>query len=399
LRGAAMTQPWQIMKFEAVAFVFLCCNQCGLYAGHRSKTDQDLSRSQVQSTTTEPDMSGFFNLNSFMKAYWILVVLLGTSLQTLAQYDSAYIGGYDGFFIGRFLVNRKYTAINVSNDIGNYNVRYRPNKTFSVGLGATYKFLTLNLGVGILQPNEEKGHTRNLDLQLHKFGRKFVTDLVLQFYKGFYIPQGQYASGSAEYYLRPDIRVNTIGLVHQYVFNHRRFSYRAAFQQSEVQKKSAGSFTGGLELFMGNFQGDSTVFPRELQLTPSETLHRMKFIELGPNAGYIYTWVYGKYFVTAGGSVSVNIGINKIYQEDKEVKYTAVSPNSVIRLSTGYNAGKWGVNVLFISRALHLPDFENRSILFNAGNIRMNFVYRFWPSRQAKKLLRGIDKVDKKLKE
>jgi hypothetical protein len=326
-------------------------------------------------------------------------VLLGTSLQVVGQYDSTYIGGYDGFLIGRFLVNRKYTSINVRNDVGDYSVRYRPNKTFSVGLGATYKFLTLNLGVGIIQPDQQKGHTRNIDLQMHKYGRKFVTDLVLQLYKGFYIPQGRFASGSAEYYLRPDIRVNTIGLVHQYIFNHQKFSYRSAFQQSEVQKKSVGSLTAGVELFMGNFQGDSAVFPAELRLVSPESLHRMKFIEIGPNAGYIYTWVYKKYFFTAGGSVSFNIGLNKIYEEDREKKYTALSANSVIRLSTGYNAGKWGFNVLFISRALHLPDFENRSILFNAGNIRMNLVYRFWPSRQTKKLLRGIDKVDKKLKE
>lgn len=321
------------------------------------------------------------------------------SLQGVAQYDSTYIGEYEGFLIGRFLVNRKYTAITVKSDIGNYNVRYRPNKTFSIGLGATYKFLTLNLGVGVVQPDQKKGDTRNLDFQIHKFGRKFATDAVLQFYKGFYIPQGRYALGSAEYYLRPDIKVNTIGLVHQYIFNHRKFSYRAAFQQSEVQKKSAGSLTAGLELFMGKFQGDSTIFPAVLRLTSSESLHRMKFIEFGPNAGYIYTWVYGKYFITAGGSVSLNIGINKFYEKDSEAKYTAFSANSVIRFSTGYNAGKWGVNLLFISRALNLPEFENRSILFNAGNIRMNFVYRFWPNKHTRKLLRGIDKVDQKLKE
>lgn len=312
------------------------------------------------------------------------------------QYDSSYIAEYDGYLVGRLLINRKYTGLNVRNDVGNYNVRYRPNKTFSVGAGVTYKFATLNLSVGVIQPSEDKGRTRHLDLQLHKIGRRSVTDLLFQFYKGFYIPQGRYAQGSAEYYLRPDISVDAIGIAHQYIFNHRKFSYRAAFQQTELQKRSAGSFTAGVELFMGRFAGDSTVFPS--QLTSQESMYKMKFIEIGPSVGYIHTWVYKKLFFTAGGAVSLNFGINKFYERETETTYPGFSPNSVIRLSTGYNVGKWSFNLLFLSRALHLPDFENRSVLFNTGNIRMNLVYRFRPGRATKKLLREIDKIDERFK-
>jgi hypothetical protein len=336
-----------------------------------------------------------------MKKYccFILVFLATGFLSSLfAQYDSSYIRSYDGYLVGRFLLNRKYTALNVSNDIGNYRVRYRPNKTFSVGLGVTYKLVTVNVSVGLVQPNEEKGKTRDFDLQLYRYGRKFVTDVIFQFYKGFYIPDGRYAPALGSFYVRPDIKMNTIGGSYQYILNHRKFSYRAAFQQTELQKKSAGSVTIGFELFMGRFAGDSTVIPHSLIDETGESIYKMKFIELGPNLGYVHTWVYHKFFLSAGGSVSLNAGVHKYFDAGRETVYTAVSPNSLLRFSGGYNTERWGLNLLFRSADLHLPDFENRSILFSAGNLRMNFIYRFLPNKSTRKLLRGIDRVHKKLK-
>jgi hypothetical protein len=314
-----------------------------------------------------------------------------------AQYDSSYIYSYKGYLVGRFLLNRKYTALNVTNDIGNYRVRYRPNKTLSIGLGVTYKLVTVNLSVGLVEPNEEKGKTRDFDLQLYRYGRKFVTDVIFQFYKGFYIPDGRYAPTLGSFYVRPDIKVNAIGGSYQYILNNRKFSYRAAFQQTELQKKSAGSVTIGLELFMGLFAGDSTVIPHKAGET-SESIYKMKFIEIGPNLGYVHTWVYHKFFLSAGGSVSLNAGIHKFFEEGRETVYTAISPNSLLRFSGGYNTERWSLNLLFRSTDLHLPDFENRSILFSAGNLRMNFIYRFLPNKSTRKFLRGIDRVDKKLK-
>jgi hypothetical protein len=336
-----------------------------------------------------------------MKKYYCFIFVFLTSglfSSLFAQYDSSYIQTYEGFLVGRFLLNRKYTSLNVSNDIGNYRVRYRANKTFSVGLGVTYKLVTVNVSVGVVPPNEAKGKTRDFDLQLYRYGRKFVTDLIFQFYKGFYVPDGRFASAPGSFYVRPDIKVNTIGGSYQYILNHRKFSYRAAFQQTELQKKSAGSVTLGAELFMGLFQGDSTVIPHELMAESAESIHKMKFIELGPNLGYVYTWVYHKFFLSAGGSVSLNVGVHKFFDEGREKVYTGISPNSLLRFSGGYNTPRWGFNLLFRSADLHLPDFENRSILFSAGNVRMNFIYRFLPNKSTRKFLRGIDRVDKKLK-
>ena len=63
-------------------------------------------------------------------------------LSLRAQYDSAYIDSYKGLLMPRFLLNRKTTGMNFRNLAEGYTLRYQPNKTFSAGLGITYKFAT-----------------------------------------------------------------------------------------------------------------------------------------------------------------------------------------------------------------------------------------------------------------
>ena len=68
-----------------------------------------------------------------------------------------------------------------------------------------------------------------------------------------------------------------------YAFNHRRFSYPAAFCHSYIQKKSAGSFMLG-----GSFQWE------KLHITAApesgDMMHRLKMANLGIGAGYGYNF-------------------------------------------------------------------------------------------------------------
>jgi hypothetical protein len=299
----------------------------------------------------------------------------------------------------RVLISRKSTGMSYHNTERGYSLRYQPNKRFNIGGGFTYKFVTLKASVGILQPHKTRGETRDLDVQVHSYGRKFMTDILLQFYKGFYLPDRRFGTPANEYYVRPDLAVSAIGSSFQYIFNHRKFSYRAAFQQTEWQKRSAGTLLLGLELFMGRFRADSTIVPSELQVEPSEGLRKMRFIEFGPNAGYAYTWVHKKFFITTGASLGLSAGLNRYIEGSSGTTFTGFSPNTILRFSSGYSVKRWGINVLYLSTALRIPEFESKSVVVNAGTIRLNFIYRISPDKQVRKLLRPIDKVDDFLRE
>jgi hypothetical protein len=330
------------------------------------------------------------------KKILVLIVLMFSIWRPgLAQYDSTYIESYSGYLVGRFLVNRKYTTMNISSSRRDYSLRYRPNKTFSAGLGASYRFATLNLTVGILQPQESRGRTRDIDIQLHKYGRKFTVDLLLQTYKGFYLADRSFSPPGEEYYVRPDLAVNAFGGAFQYIFNHRKFSYRAVFQQTESQKKSAGSFLAGFELYIGRFKGDSSIIPSSaITGGPPELIRKLRFIDFGPNGGYAYTWVYKNLFLMASASVSLNATINQVFNEGEPQNYLGVSPNTFFRVATGYDTRKWSVNVILITRGLHFPAFEDRTFNVNSGRYRFNFIYRFEPGRKTKRYLKVIDDVD-----
>jgi hypothetical protein len=323
---------------------------------------------------------------------------LATGFPALCQYDSSFVRTYDEYFFGRFLVNRKTTRMHVEDRGRDLSLNYLPNKTFSVGVGATYKFATLNFSMGLLQPDDSRGRTRNLDIQLHKYGRKITTDLLIQLYKGFYLSDKRFALNGDDYYVRPDIAVNAFGGSFQYVFNHRRFSYRAAFQQTELQKKSAGTLLLGSEVYTGRFRGDSTIIPASFLEPGQSGIDKMRFIDIGPNGGYAYTWVYKKFFVTTAASVSLNASITRFFDGDESTTYVGFSPNTQVRISTGYNTNTWGINLIYLSTALHMPKFEERTILVNTANLRMNIIHRFVPTKKTKRYLRFIDKVDRKIK-
>lgn len=327
----------------------------------------------------------------------LLIAFQGTFVRAQSQYDSTYVESYRGYLMPRILLSRKTAGINYRNESGGYSLRYLPNKTFNLGAGITYKFVSLKLSVGVLEPHQRRGNTRDLSLQLHRYGAKFVTDIMAQFYKGFYLPDRRFGTPDQEFYVRPDLAVSAVGGSFQYIFNYRRFSYRAVFQQTELQKKSAGTFLAGIEIFMGRFRADSTIVPFPLQMEERDGTRKMRFIEFGPNAGYSYTWVYKKMFINVGASIGLNAGINKIYDGSGGDSFTGLSPNTVIKISSGYNVKHWGINILYHSTALRLPEFERKSIILNAGTIRTNLIYRIYPDKKVRKALRPIDKMDKKL--
>lgn len=313
--------------------------------------------------------------------------------------DTTYYQPYTRQVTGRFYLSRKTTTLVYQNRDNNYTLRYRPNTTLNLGIGATYKWATLNLayGFGFLNPNRGRGKTRYLDLQFHSYGRKLTIDVLGQFYKGFYLsPKGRAAASETAYYQRPDLRVNILGATVQYIFNHKEFSYRAAFLQNEWQKKSAGTFIFGVEFYAGSVRADSTLVPTAIDpVAAQQGTDKFRFVELGPNGGYAYTYVYNKhFFATGSASLSLDLGFNTFYDNNGKTNASGLSPNTLFKISTGYNSSTWAFSILYVSSSLRLArDDDQRIIRLNTGNFRLNLVHRFRPTKKVRKYLDVIDQV------
>lgn len=268
-----------------------------------------------------------------------------------------------------------------------------------MGVGATYKSFTLNLayGFGFLNPDRGHGKTRYLDLQFHNYGKKIILDVFGQFYRGFYLSRHDGISIADDHYLRPDLHVNELGASVHYVFNHKRFSYRASFFQNEWQKKSAGTFLAGFEAYGGWVNADSSVLPTNVGHAPTGgDLRKLNFFEFGPSVGYAYTFILDRhFFLTASGSLSGAYGVNTISGEGLTSQVTGFSPNSIFRIFAGYNSSTWAFNVNYITDGVRLPLNHGRQIMFNTANVRVNLVHRFRPGRKGRRILKVVDEAEK----
>ncbi|MEO6687302.1 MAG: DUF4421 family protein, partial [Dyadobacter sp.] len=211
--------------------------------------------------------SGFYLLLSF----WIFNTSTGYSqapekrLNKDFETDTSRIYTYNHQLTTRVFMSQKYTRFVIPGTKSAPSLRYNPNSSLDLGIGLTYRAVSVNVGYGFTGLNDfqsERGKTKNLDLQLHLYGRKLTVDLLGQFYKGYYLSIPNFVPGFSGFYTRGDIKVRMIGGSCYYIFNNRKFSYRAGFIQSEWQTRSAGSFLLGGDIYFGAVNSDSLLVPR-----------------------------------------------------------------------------------------------------------------------------------------
>lgn len=316
-----------------------------------------------------------------------------------AETDTSYVKPYNREITGRIFLSKKYTSLVVPGSGTASSFLYRPNTSLNLGIGATYRSFSFNVAYGLPFLNSDKntrGKTKYIDAQAHVYGRKFVIDFFGQFYKGYYISPKDYITGFPGYYIRPDVRVNMTGLSGYYVFNNRKFSYRASLIQNEWQSKSAGTFLLGAEVFYGVIHSDSTIIPNEIASQyPQGTVKRLRFVTVGPGAGYAYTFVYKRnWFAT--GSLTVSIPVDFVrenaYAGDKDK--TSFSPNYIYRIAVGYNSRRWIYTASLVNGTVTAEGAYNEgNYRINTGNYRLTVAKRFTLNRKARKAMKPVDKV------
>lgn len=87
-----------------------------------------------------------------------------------------------------------------------------------------------------------------------------------------------------------DLTLKVVNLAGYYAFNHRHFSYPAAFNQSYIQRRSAGSWLAGI-----SYQGGIIETRDELKArNPNAPTVSIDVGHVGIGGGYAYNWVLGK---------------------------------------------------------------------------------------------------------
>ncbi|MDH6355511.1 hypothetical protein M2132_001856 [Dysgonomonas sp. PH5-45] len=300
--------------------------------------------------------------------------------KALADVDSTYIQRFPQQLSAQTYVAKNFIFLHHDNEDLGISREYMPNNPVSLGLGVTWKNYSFSFGYGFdFMRDKKKGKTKSIDFQYHYYGRKFIFDIFYQDYKGFYDEVSD-----EKYVLYPDLHLKQISVHAQYVFNHRKFSYRAAFNQSEIQRISAGSFQAGGGINYSYINSDSTLI--------FENNPKRRILQVGISGGYAYNWVFGKGFYLSGGiTVGANFGSDNIKHSFRKIE---VSPTAFPRVSAGYNARSWSLRFSFLGNMISFQDIDKKEVNQLNGSFMMSYIHRFnsYPG-----VMKTVDKIMDKL--
>jgi hypothetical protein len=112
------------------------------------------------------------------------------------------------------------------------------------------------------------------------------------------------------------MEVNLTGINLYYIFNHRRFSYPAAFSQSTIQKRSQGTWKVGLAYTKHDITYNYLELPDEIlnntqhPLAEDMKFNKTQYQDIGVSIGYAYNWVFARNWLFCS-SFSPSIGYKR----------------------------------------------------------------------------------------
>ncbi len=310
--------------------------------------------------------------------YFLLLFILPYFSQAQVKVDTSYIKPFENHLSIRIYQSMKF--ISMEQNIGGETKKFMPNTPMNLGFGVSVNNTIINLSYGYglnFMKDKDKGKTKALDFQIHNYGRKFIIDFFVQKYRGFYTAD----DNDKNIQLYPDLKIQQYGAFGQYVFNNKKFSYKAAFNQNEKQLKSAGSFLLGGGVYFTKIDSDSSFVHKD-----KNSLRNFQF---GVSGGYAYTWAINeKWFASGSATMGVNFGTEKINDFGK--KKIEVYPTFFPRVAIGYNKEKWSLGLSYVNNLIFssFSDNNTSNIGLSSGNFQIAYIWRldsnpFWGNKKA----------------
>ena len=138
-----------------------------------------------------------------------------------------------------------------------------------------------------------------------------------------------------------DLTMRVVNMAGYYTFNHRRFSYPAAFSHSYIQRRSAGSWIAGFSYQGGSIGTNQALKDRD----PDAPDARIEVGHFGIGGGYGYNWVLGKKWLIHLSMLPAIVLYNR---------------NTLILNGEHRNAQRMRFNMIFNERAAIVYNFSPR---------------------------------------
>jgi hypothetical protein len=268
----------------------------------------------------------------------------------------------------------------------NYKLTLTPNVRGQAGLSFGLKKITLFAGFQI--PGTEAnintfGKTSYADFSFGYFKGRYGAEIYYRNYDGLYTN----AIDSLPRTIRPDARLTNFGVSFYLTFN-RKFSYRSAIAQQELQTKSSGTFVIMANANYRALSADSSIIPKavdtQAHFKELQGLLDMRFYAINIRPGYAHNFVakQGLWFFSPSAFAGIGIG-NYEFRGSSGIKRSNSIDFSVQgKLSAGYNSKLvfWNIYMVYDQGAnffasTSLVSLQTASIGFNIG-YRLNSYFR-----------------------
>lgn len=305
-------------------------------------------------------------------------------------WDTTFVRDYSQRPTVRIYASNKFNSLLLRALPGYEDLRYRPNGRLNLGIGVSYRRLTLNIGLPapfVNNDNDARGRTRFIDAQANLYTVRQASNLFLQSYRGYHITSHDQAQLDWEqptlYPYRADLRQFNIGLSSLRIHDHERFSYRAAFNQDAWQLRSAGSWLYGGYATCYVLKADSSIIPERIgkRFNASSAIRQGIIADIGPMAGYAFTHVYKRHwFITVSGAGGAGLCLQRLRvpTSEGEQRITDIGPGWHVqfRAAAGYNSARYYAGVLFNQELVGCFLRVQDRFAWDVGNFRVILAQR-----------------------
>ena len=189
------------------------------------------------------------------------------------------------------------------------------------------------------------------------------------------------------------VNVGITGASLYYIFNHKHFSYPAAFSQSTCQKISCGSWLAGIGYLHNTLELDHEKLEKSLnewmkerkivvELDSGMMFNEIKYSDFMLSGGYAYNWVFAKnwlFCASAQLALAYKTSLGSTADEKKGFDFSKVNLDGIGRIGLVYNNTRWyaGLSTIIRTNNYHTSRFTANNIFgsFNAY-IGYNFVLK-----------------------
>lgn len=203
-------------------------------------------------------------------------------------YDTNYVVRPEGTVTLKLRLNQTgndFHAKGTVNDIYSKADLSTSHKT-TISIAASYRGLSAAVA---LNPAKMSGTYKDYEFNLNYYSSRISLDFSYQ--RSESLTGDVYREDRGEQPMESgDLTLKVVNFAGYYAFNHRHFSYPAAFNQSYIQHRSAGSWLAGI-----SYQGGIIETRDELKArNPNAPTVSIDVGHVGIGGGYAYNWVLGQ---------------------------------------------------------------------------------------------------------